>query len=337
MTVTTRSGSANNNAIIVGMADATASAVEEEIEESTTANVPPVVKNDASIAIRLSGAADTGISRTKRGIVRVVIPDKNFTSEDLSKCIQQVIITAYSNDDSLLLDRIGSLSGLYRESDSTFVPFSYIFSDVDAFTQDTFCFKFPFTSSTSIQKSSSYFQKVIRHQNFFSLLLLFVSGPLLGGYCLLYNHGQEGIVFRLKETIRHISQNLLVLVGQLWSFVVHGLVDASLRAIYRYGPSSIGWEGSSLPKICSRVTFYGTEEFWMKNYDECLSIYDSKEVSFLAYTRPLVLMLLLCLIFILLLVIARRRPQPIDPNMEETFRSIQMLARQLKRAFVMAG
>jgi hypothetical protein len=85
------------------------------------------------------------------------------------------------------------------------------------------------------------------------------------------------------------------------------------------------------------VTFYGTEEFWMKNYDECLSIYDSKEISFLAFTRPLVLMLLLCLIIILLVVIARRRPQPIDPNMEETFRSIQMLARQLKRAFVMAG
>jgi hypothetical protein len=337
MPVTTRSGSANNNPIIVGMAAATASALEEEVEVSTTANAAGAVKSVASIAVRLFEAVNTDISSTKRNIVRVVIPNKNFTSEDLSKCIQQVIITAYSSDDTLLLDRIGYLSGLYLESDSTFVPFSHIFSHIDSYTQETFCFKLPSTSSTSIQHPSSFYHKMFRYRKLFHPLFFFVSGPILGGYCLFYNRGQVGIVCRLNETRHQASQHLLAFFGQFWSFVTHGLVDGSLRAIYRYGPSSVGWEGVSLPKICSRVTFYGTEEFWMKNYDECLSIYDSKEISFLAFTRPLVLMLLLCLIIILLVVIARRRPQPIDPNMEETFRSIQMLARQLKRAFVMAG
>jgi hypothetical protein len=149
MPVTTRSGSANNNPIIVGMAAATASAIEEGVEISTTANAPGAVKSVASIALQLSEAVTADITSTKRNIVRVVIPNKNFTSEDLSKCIQQVIITAYSSDDTLLLDRIGYLSGLYLKSDSTFVPFSHIISHIDSYTQDTFCFKLPSTISTT--------------------------------------------------------------------------------------------------------------------------------------------------------------------------------------------
>ncbi len=314
-------------------------AAEEDTGISTTASaaVNCRTSNLPSITIQLSATTNVKTSSTTNRVIRIIIPPSNFTSEDLSKCIQQVMITAYSNDDAVLLDSIGSISGLYRESDSTFVPLSYILSHADDFTQATFCLKLPSTG-TPIQHPFSLSQIMIRYRKFLPLLLLFVAGLLLlGCYYLVYFHYQGSWVLSIDETIHHASQRSWALVGTCWSFVVHGVVDESLRAIYRYGPSAIGWEGSSLPKICSHATFYGTEDFWMKNYDECLSIYNSKELSFLAYTRPLVLLILSCLTLVLLVVAVRRRPPPLDPNMVETFRSIQMLARQLKRAFVMAG
>lgn len=343
MPVTTRAARtnhSNNNTVIIGSMTAASapSAVEEDTDISTTENTAVHCRtNLPSVTLQLSATTNTTNSNTTSRLIRIIIPPGNFTSEDLSKCIQQIMVTAYSNDDAVLLDSIGSISGLYRESDSTFIPLSYILSNADTFTQATFCLKLP-TTGTPIQCPFSLSQIIIRYRKFLLCLLLFVAGLLLlGCYYVVYYRYQGSWVLSIDETIHHASQRTWALLGTCWSFVVNGVVDESLRAIYRYGPSAIGWEGSSLPKICSRATFYGTEEFWMKNYEECLSIYNSKELSFLAYTRPLVLLILLCLMLILLVVTVRRRPPPLDPNMVETFRSIQMLARQLKRAFAMAG
>lgn len=90
------------------------------------------------------------------------------------------------------------------------------------------------------------------------------------------------------------------------------------------------------PKICARITYHGDELFWSRNIEECERIYAAKELSALQVRKPIVVAFLIGIIFYMIKSIvearALRRRERIDPNMVETYRAIQMLTRQLRRA-----
>mmetsp|Transcript_18229 Transcript_18229/g.25930 ORF Transcript_18229/g.25930 Transcript_18229/m.25930 type:complete len:299 (+) Transcript_18229:189-1085(+) len=284
-------------------------------EDDPTCASNVVVKNPPSIAIQLATP-----SRVK--IVRIVLPSTNFSQVEFMKCIQQIMMMGECWD----LDR--NISGLYRESDSMFFPLTYILSEPEKFVKDTFCVTIYTPPPTKLSSYSQRIRAWQQAQRKMSLLLFLISVILLYTYVYFNKEGVDTNFYR---------GDVAMIVDKCWAFVARGLVNKSLLALYRHGPSVIGWEGLSYPLICSRVTLYGNEEFWSKNYEECAAIYNAKELSFLAFTRPLVYLFFFLFLMVAIVRGTRRRQPPLDPNMVETFRSIQMLARQLKRAFEMAG
>ena len=98
---------------------------------------------------------------------------------------------------------------------------------------------------------------------------------------------------------------------------------------YRYGPMPFGWEGSPLPNICSKITYYGDEKFWTLNLKECESIYQSKEKSILVIYRPIIL---LCVMFVLFKILNKKKDKKPDAHMIETFHAMGLIARQLRNA-----
>ena len=119
-----------------------------------------------------------------------------------------------------------------------------------------------------------------------------------------------------------------------WLFDV--LVEFPLRELYRYGPSVVGWEGEPLPRICAQVTYTGDEGFWSRNIEECERIYRAKEDAAMQVRKPLFVLFIIVIVWYMVKSIvearALRRRERIDPNMVETFRAINMLSRQLRRA-----
>ena len=90
------------------------------------------------------------------------------------------------------------------------------------------------------------------------------------------------------------------------------------------------------PKICARITYHGDELFWSRNIEECERIYAAKELAALQVRKPIVVAFLIGIVFYMIKSIvearALRRRERVDPNMVETYRAIQMLTRQLRRA-----
>jgi hypothetical protein len=120
------------------------------------------------------------------------------------------------------------------------------------------------------------------------------------------------------------------------------VVQLPLQELYRYGPWFIGWEGSTLPTVCARITYYGDVAFWSRNLEECQDIYQAKEEAFLRLARPTLytigLGVLLWLVREVLqhrIVLARHRagpataPPPAD--MVDTYRAFQILLRQVRK------
>ena len=128
-------------------------------------------------------------------------------------------------------------------------------------------------------------------------------------------------------------------VWQLVSDVYHFLFDLPLRELYRYGPYMIGWEGSTLPEICSRITYHGDRAFWARNMNECHLIYAGKEESFLRIARPTVYSILAIILFWAVRYLVQTyadgiRMRAADRDMHETYRALNILLRHLNR---MAG
>jgi hypothetical protein len=120
------------------------------------------------------------------------------------------------------------------------------------------------------------------------------------------------------------------------------VVQLPLQELYRYGPWFIGWEGSTLPAVCARITYYGDVAFWNRNLEECQDIYQAKEEAFLRVARPtlytIALMIILWLVREVLqhrIHLARHRagpataPPPAD--MVDTYRAFQILLRQVRK------
>lgn len=113
-------------------------------------------------------------------------------------------------------------------------------------------------------------------------------------------------------------------------------VELPLKELYRHGPSFLGWEGDSLPRICARITYHGDPEFWSLNMDECQRVYDSKEAAALHVWKPILMLIwvigVFCMVRSILATWALRRRERLDPDMVETYQAIRMLVRQFRRA-----
>lgn len=127
----------------------------------------------------------------------------------------------------------------------------------------------------------------------------------------------------------------LVKYSAIW--VYRAIVQIPLIELHRYGPWMVGWEGATLPQICSRVTYHGDENFWSRNLEECQRIFVQKQEAWLKVARPLWWMVLLglCLFTVRWLVSSFRHPPPppVDREMVETYRAWQILLQQANKAF----
>jgi len=113
-------------------------------------------------------------------------------------------------------------------------------------------------------------------------------------------------------------------------------VEFPLKELYRHGPSFLGLEGDSLPRICARITYHGDPEFWSLNMDECQRVYDSKEAAALHVWKPILMLIWAIGVFYMVTSIfatwALRRRERLDPDIVETYQAIRMLFRQFRRA-----
>jgi hypothetical protein len=110
------------------------------------------------------------------------------------------------------------------------------------------------------------------------------------------------------------------------------LIETPLKQLYRKGPSLIGWEGASLPIICSRITYHGDEAFWTKNIDECAKIFRAKEAALLLVLKPVMYVI----VFSALVSVARSLIKAAhiakpDPDMVATYKAFKVLSKQLTK------
>ncbi len=137
---------------------------------------------------------------------------------------------------------------------------------------------------------------------------------------------------KATEKSQQIFESAIVLPFHL----AQVLVEFPLKELYRHGPSFLGWEGDSLPKICARITYHGDPEFWSRNMDECQRVYDSKEAAALHIWKPILMLFwIIGLFYMVRLILARwalNRRERLDPDVVETYQAIRMLVRQFRRA-----
>ena len=131
------------------------------------------------------------------------------------------------------------------------------------------------------------------------------------------------------------SPSLLDFIWLCLDDAYHAFFENPLRDLYRYGPYLVGWEGASLPEICSRITYYGDRDFWTRNVEECELIFAKKEEAFLRISRPAAYTTLVLAFYWVLRWIFSKRAEPVQRkpthDMIETYRAIQTLSRQLSR------
>jgi hypothetical protein len=95
-------------------------------------------------------------------------------------------------------------------------------------------------------------------------------------------------------------------------------IQMPLAELYRQGPWLLGWEGDSLPRICSRITFHGDASFWMRNMEECVI---TTILRFIMRERAQHK----------LNMAAQLRGPPTDLDMVETYRAFQTIIKQVGR------
>ncbi|KAL7535870.1 hypothetical protein ACHAXR_006786, partial [Thalassiosira sp. AJA248-18] len=225
--------------------------------------------------------------------------------------------------------------GMFRESDRVFIPLSIIYSNPTSFVGEVLCLKRPLSKPkrTIIRPSSSSSPRRSIFITFLELL-----GIAIVAAASWWTYGAAQLIdwdYVMDETLHRLEGYLFATLNfPFWLFDT--LIEFPLREVYRHGPSILGWEGEPLPRICARITYHGDEAFWSRNIDECERIYYSKEAAAMQVRKPIVIGFLILVIFYMIKSIvearALRRRERIDPNMVETYRAIQMLTRQLRRA-----
>jgi hypothetical protein len=113
------------------------------------------------------------------------------------------------------------------------------------------------------------------------------------------------------------------------------IFDLPIRELYRHGPYFIGWEGMDLPDICSRITYHGDRQFWGRNQEECLAIFNLKEEAFVRICRPIMYVVLALIIFYvirhLVAVYAENKRDRTDRVVLETYHAFQTMIRLITR------
>lgn len=224
---------------------------------------------------------------------------------------------------------------MFRESDRVFIPLSVIYSDPTSFVGEVLCLKRP----PPLPKRHSHFRPTIGHTEAARRRSVFINflewmGTLVVAYSSWYVYGASQ---RIEwEHVLNKVESWIFAVMNLPFKIFYILIELPLREVYRHGPSIVGWEGEPLPRICSRITYHGDESFWTRNIDECERIYRSKELAAMQIRKPIVIGFLVLVLFYMIKSIvearALRMRERVDPNMVETYRAIQMLTRQLRRA-----
>ncbi|EJK66738.1 hypothetical protein THAOC_12307, partial [Thalassiosira oceanica] len=281
-------------------------------------------------------------------IVRVLIPPNGFDSEgQLSNCLNQAsAIEDVRVDDGLMLEGNSSfeyfenrekpqdVAGMFRERDNVFVPLSVICADPTSFVGDVLSIKRP---PPLRRRPKSPINKTSRSKFYTFIEIL---GVLLVSFVSWLTYSRAAEVdwdYALEEAAIRVERVFFhVMNSPFWLF--DALIQYPLKELYRHGPSIVGWEGETLPRICAQITYHGDEAFWSRNMDECERIYQSKEAAAMQIRKPIAIG---CMIFIAFFMVksiveararALQRQQRVDPNMVETYQAIHMLIRQLKRA-----
>lgn len=296
-------------------------------------------------------------------IVRILIPPNGFASErQLAECLSQAGEMTAEDDrgganldeyrDDLSWDSIdeyyeynqpklmqaqpANVAGMFRESDRVFIPLSVIYLNPISFVGDVLSLKRP---PPPVRRSSvPPPTRAVKPQRSIFIQFLEIFGILAVVVVSWWSYSAACYVdwedfFDSMITKFELSVWSIVSLP-FWLFDV--LVEFPLRELYRYGPSVVGWEGEPLPRICAQITYTGDEGFWSRNIEECERIYRAKEDAAMLFRKPLLVSVIVVVIFYMVKSIvearALRRRERIDPNMVETFRAINMLSRQLRRA-----
>lgn len=222
---------------------------------------------------------------------------------------------------------------MFRESDRVFIPLSVIYANPTTFVGDVLSLK-----RSQPRKTQQPQHVTLRPQSKATTTYLEMIGVVAVAFASFWAYsGAQGLNWgiMLELTMKKMEDLFLAVVNfPFWLFDV--LIELPLRELYRHGPSMIGWEGEPLARICARVTYHGDEDFWSRNMVECERIYASKESAAMQVRKPLLVVLVIAGLFYMAKSIvearALRRREQLDPNMVETFRAINMLVKQLRRA-----
>jgi hypothetical protein len=239
----------------------------------------------------------------------------------------------------------GVVAGMFRESDRVFIPLSVIYSNPLKFVGEVLSLKRPPPPVTQhrpaaashspersavMPPSSTQRSIFIQFLEMFGILIVVLASwwSYSAARAVDWDHFLDVMVTKFEVFVWGIIST------PFWLFDV--LVEFPLRELYRYGPSVVGWEGEALPRICAQVTYTGDEGFWSRNIEECERIYRAKEDAAMQVRKPLFVLFIIVIVWYMVKSIvearALRRRERIDPNMVETFRAINMLSRQLRRA-----
>lgn len=222
---------------------------------------------------------------------------------------------------------------MFRESDRVFIPISVIHSNPNAFVGDVLCLKRPPATTPQQRRSQTIAKQPSIFKSFIEILAVIIVAM---SSWWAYNASLLVDWNRVLEMVLQKSEYLFLATVNLPFWLFDVLIEFPLRELYRHGPSLVGWEGEPLPRICARVTYHGDEEFWSRNLEECERIFLSKEAAAMQVRKPLLISFLCIIAFYMVKSIvearALRQRERIDPNMVETFRAINMLTRQLRRA-----
>ena len=303
-------------------------------------------------------------------IVRILIPPNGgFASErQLAECLSQagetnndhhgtrgIDFDEYNNyDDDASWDSMDeyydyndskqeqpqsvNVAGMFRESDRVFIPLSVIYSNPISFVGDVLSLKSPPPPMKLRPMSSKTPNDVKPKQRSIFAQFLEIVGIIAVTIVSWWSYSAAGRVDWgefYEATITKFEVFVWNVISlPFWLFDV--LVEFPLRELYRYGPSVVGWEGEPLPRICAQITYTGDEGFWSRNIEECERIYKAKEDAAMLFRKPLLVSVIVVTVFYMIKSIvearALRRRERIDPNMVETFRAMNMLCRQLRRA-----
>lgn len=223
----------------------------------------------------------------------------SMTPNVLSQCILQTC-----GIDTDFRDWI--IAGLFRESDCLFVTLQDIIDDQDH--RSVYTLQYPHFHIPQPQPWMTETMMILLGIG--SIVGLWILGPLV----ISHLHSWSGTFFNL-------------------------FVNMPIKELYRYGPSMIGWEGVSLAKICTRITYHGDEEFWKRNMEECQHIYNAKEDAMLRMMRPVLYLFTLLTGFWVARALVRehalsmrQKVKSPDRDMVETYQAFNVIFRQMSRA-----